>query len=263
MKAAVLAALGFAMGIAFAHFGQRTDRREPTPAAVVPRQRTPGPTLRKAIEPVYNLLFGPLDNPAAIGVAIEETAELEKLLATVPADAVGAAAKRVGTIMSAARTETIRAMKSNAQPVSTALGGASGSSSFFGGVYEKRWRASMTALAAKAAPEWRRFVETDAAASCPPQLQSAISTLLSARHRRELERTAILIEGRVTSVFKKGALVQMSSKDEIVFVTGLGGVADDSPVRALAHSDGIFQYETDLGAKRTVHQFRFFRDVAQ
>lgn len=215
-----------------------------------------------AIEPIYKVLLGPLDDRKAVAVAVEETAELEKLLPGLPSDASGNAARRVLAMMNTACKETARLEKSNTQPTSGAFAGGSESSAFFNSVFEKRWRTNMAALAVKAAPEWKRFAEADAAAPPSPAVQSAISTLLAERHLRDLERTALVIEGDVLQVFKTGALVNAIGRNETVFVAGLAGVVDRARVVVLAHPDGTFQFSSD-GAMKTVHQYRFFRDAGK
>ena len=93
-------------------------------------------------------------------------------------------------------------------------------------------------------------------------MQAAISTLLAERHLRDLERTALLLEGDVLQVFKTGALVNIIGRNETVFVAGLGGVVDNSRVVVLAHPDGTFQYSSG-GTMKTVRQYRFFRDAGK
>ena len=266
----VAAVVAFALGMAFAHLRRHGGRIDwpslpslPSVRALpslplISKPATPTPTLRTAIEPIYKVLFGPLDDRKAVTEAVEETAELNKLLPGLPSDAAGNAARSVLAMMNAACKETARMEKSNAQPTSGAFGGGSEASSFFSSVFDKRWRTDMAALAAKAAPEWKRFVDADAAAPPSPSVQSAISTLLAERHLRDMERTALAIEGDVLQVFRTGALVSVIARNETVFITGITGVVDNSHVVVLAHPDGTFQYSSD-GTMKTVRQYRFFR----
>ena len=217
--------------------------------------------LRPAIEPIYLALFGSLDDGKALAVAIEETAELERLLAVSPPDAAGEAAKRVGLLMKAARIETSKVAEAKAQPVSNALGGGAPSMNFFGGVAERRWRANMAALAKRCGSEWRRFIELDASASYSPEFRGAVERLLAERHIRDLERSAKLIEGRVLHAMESGALIEDQSNLVVVFVAGLNNVADDAGARVLGHRSGVYRYKTDGGASRTVERYVFYREA--
>lgn len=277
MKLVFCAALGFALGLALAHFETHpwpdtasvfTPKKNATaePAApsapVAPRLPPParGPTLRTTVEPVYRALFA-LDDLKAFAVAVEESAAMEPLLAGAPRDALGDAARRLGGLLKGVRRETERAHKSLEQPTSTVLGGGGSTADFFDGIYDRRWRAAVAALAKKAAPEWQRLAALDAVAAYPPEFQTAIARLLAERRVRDLERTATLIEGTVAQAFDHGALIRLGEEGGLVFVEGLKNVADDSPARVLAHRDGVFKFKNTLGEQKTVWKLRYYRDA--
>ena len=236
---------------------------QPEPSAEPPVQApsTGAKVLRPAIEPIYRALFGSLDDTRAIAMAVEETAELERLLSIAPHDASGDAARRVCVLMKAGRLETRKASESKSQPVSNAFGNGDATREFFGGIFDQRWRASMIALARKCAPEWQQFVALDAGASYPPEFQSAIDRLMAERHVRDLERTAVRIEGRVYQAFAAGALIEDQNAPRLVYVAGLEDVTDGGVARVLAHRAGVFRYKTEEGAARTVEKYVFYRDA--
>ena len=278
MKLIVLAAIGFGIGFALAHFETHRWPVAPAfslpaiieaskeavapvaPAFTRPRQAN-GPTLRTTMEPVYQALFQSLDDTKAFAIAIEESAAMEPLLMAAPRDPLGETARRVGASMKGVRLETQRAAQLQAQPHSTALGGGQAASNFFGGIYDRRWRASVAALGKKAAPEWQRLIALDADASYTPEFQSAIEKQLAERHIRHLERTAILVVGTVTDSMSKGGLIRVGEDGESVFVAGLPDVADGSAVRVLAHRDGVFKYTNTVRESKTVSKFRYYRNA--
>lgn len=281
MKIVLFAALGFAIGIGIASFVRHNPSFQlqlPTvsidPAAVSaavasaakslqptePRPSATAPTLQLAIAPVYEVLFGSPDDAGAVSVAIEETAELEKLLISAPRNEACDAARRVGSVMKAARLETERGMKSSSQNFSSALGGGHETKDFFGGVYEQRWRANMAVLAKKAVPEWQRFVAVEPSISQPAEFQSAIGTLMNERRQRHLVRTAILVIGTVRQSFDDGAIVSRTVGDN-VFIAGLKDVADKEDVQVLVHEAGLFKITNQEGTPMTLRKFRFFRNA--
>ncbi len=270
MKWVALVVIGFVLGMAVGHLRQRIPHFElPTMPAlaslrsvlpgVAPRLGNENPTLRSAIEPVYEVLFGSLNDGKAVAVALDETAEIEKMMTRVEANDATEAARRVMAMMKAAVSETGRFSKSAAQPVSDALGGENGASDFFGSVFEKRWRANMGALATKAAPEWQRFVDVDALTPCPEKSQIAIATLLAQRRLRELERTAIRIGGTVVGLLDGGALVELPMNVETIFVSAFPGAELAVQVSVMVHPAGTHQYATPEGAKKTARKYRFYR----
>lgn len=108
MKPVVMAAIGFALGMACAHFRHGwvhvpwpslpalpTVVQSALGSAVGSATPAPSSTLRDAIEPVERVVFGPLNRGKAFAVALEETVELEKLSSQFQADAAGQAARRV------------------------------------------------------------------------------------------------------------------------------------------------------------------------
>ena len=116
MKLLFYIALGFGLGIAFAYFEKhRGAGATPLPApsmietaktAAAPARsifsRPPkekAPTLRMTMEPVYQALFGSLDNPASFAVGMEESTAMEPLLVGAPRDPLGESARRVGSVM--------------------------------------------------------------------------------------------------------------------------------------------------------------------
>ena len=163
--------------------------------------------------------------------------------------------------MKAGRLETRKAIESKSQPASNSFGGGEATREFFGGVADQRWRANMTALARKCAPEWRQFVALDATASYAPEFQGAIDRLMAERHVRDLERSAVRIEGKVYQAFAAGALIEDDHAPRLVYVAGLTDVADGGVARVLAHRDGVFRYKTEEGATRTVEKYVFYRDA--
>ena len=270
MKWVALAVIGFVLGMAVGHLRQRVPHFElpamPALASlrsvlpgVAPRLGNENPTLRSAIEPVYEVLFGPLNDGKAVAVAVDETAEIEKMMARVEANGASEAARRVIAMMKAAVSETARFSKSSAQPVAEALGGEAGAADFFGSVFEKRWRTNMGALATNAAPEWRQFVDVDALTPCPEKSQIAIATLLAQRRLRELERTAIRIGGTVVGVLDGGALVELPMNVETIFVSAFPGAEIAVQVSIMVHPAGTHQYSTPEGGKKAVRKYRFFR----
>ena len=277
MKLLFCIALGFGLGIAFAYFETHRGAGatalpapsmiETAKAAAAPARsifsRPPkekAPTLRMAMEPVYQALFGSLDNTVVFTVGMEESTAMEPLLAATPRDPPGESARRVGSVMKGVLLETQRARKAQAQPSSTMLGGGT-AAGFFGGVYDKRWRANVATLAKRAGPEWQRFIALDAGAAYPPEFQSAIVKLLAERHARHLDRTATLIEGTAVESMGSGSLVRVGEAGDLVFIEGLPEVADDSSVRVLAHRDGVFKFTNSLREKKTVWKFRHHRNA--
>ena len=80
---------------------------------------------------------------------------------------------------------------------------------------------------------------------------------------RELKRTAILVDGSVSQVLDGGALVSMGSNADMIFVSAITQVVDDSPVRILVHPAGDYQYLTPAGVKKTVRKYRFYRNAGK
>ena len=278
MKLLFCITIGFGIGVAFAYFEKHRGAGAnslsapsivETAKVVVASARPPfsrpaqgkGPTLRATIEPVYQALFGSLDDSKAFAVAMEESAAMEPLLAGAPRDHLGESARRVGSLMKGVLLETQRARKAQEQPSSNALGGGGAAAGFFGGIYEKRWRASVAALAKKAGPEWRRLIALDAAAAYPPEFQSAMVKLLAERHIRHLERTATVIVGTITESADNGSMVRVGEDGDSVFVEGLPAAADGAAVRVLAHSDGVFKFTNSQREKKTVWKFRYYRNA--
>ena len=230
----------------------------PPPA---PAQRPGAKALRPAIEPIYRTLFGSLDDAKALAMAVEETAELERLLSVAPRDAAGESARRVGLVMKTARLETRKVIEAKSQPTSNSFGDGEATREFFGGVADQRWRANMATLAKKCASEWQQFVALDAAASYPREFRGAIDRLMAERHVRDLERSAVLIEGKVYQAFAEGALIEDSHAPRLVYIVGFKDVADGGVARVLAHRAGVHRYKTEEGATRTVEKYTFYRDA--
>ena len=284
MKVVVFAVLGFAAGMGVAHFVQKnpsfrtaltvpaletsaltkalTEAINQAVKSLPQNRQQPAlaePTLRVVMTPTYDVLFGKLDDAGAISAAIQETAELERLLVPAPRDEMCDAARRVAAVMKAACLETERTLKLNAQPISKALGGGQESQDFFGGLYEGRWRTNMAALEKRAAPEWQRFTAIEATAAHPPALRSSIEKLLAERHQRHLQRTEILMSATVKQVFKDGAIVHRDLGDN-VFVQGVSGFAEGADIRVFVHEDGIFHIKDAEGSPMTLRKFRLFRN---
>lgn len=284
MKVIVFAVLGFAAGMGVAHFLQKnpsmrtvltgpalktsaltkalTEAINQAVKSLPQNRQQPGlpePTLRVVMTPAYDVLFGKLDDTSAISKAIEETAELEKLLVAAPRDEMCEAARRVAAVMNAACRETERTLKLNAQPISSALGSGQESQDFFGGLYEGRWRANMTALEKRAAPEWQRFTAIEATVAYPPDLRSSIEKLLAERHQRDLRRTEILMSATVRQVFNDGAIVHRDIGDN-VFLQGLSGFPEGADIRVFVHEDGVFHIKDAEGSPMSLRKFRLFRN---
>ena len=105
MKIALFAVIGFALGVLVARMQsgsfpiplrqiqalmqqaqsivKAAQPDAPPEPSIAPAAQAPGTgakVLRPAIEPIYRALFGSLDDAKAIAMAVEETAELERLL---------------------------------------------------------------------------------------------------------------------------------------------------------------------------------------
>ena len=284
MKVIIFAVLGFAAGMGVAHFLQKNpsfrtaltvpaletsaltkafteaiNQAAKSISQTRPQTGLPEPTLRVVMTPAYDVLFGKLDDTRAITSAIQETAELEKLLVAAPRDEMCDAARGVAAVMKAACLETERTLKLNARPISKTLGGGQESQDFFGGLHEGRWRENMAVLEKKAALEWQRFTAIEATAAYPPDLRSSIEKLLAERHQRHLQRTEILMNATVKQVFNDGAIVHRDIGDN-VFVQGVSGFPEGTDIRVFVHEDGIFRCTDPEGAPMSLRKFRLFRN---